>query len=891
MIISIKSSASGGSSRGLVHYLAHSKFDREKEGARRREFFTESESDFGVREANRHLSLGEAKPKPEELLHVVIAPSKEEIAKVGETQDARKNALREIVRATVARLERQVNASGLKWVAVAHFNTDNPHAHLAVQKQFLNEKGEAEILRINRQMLHYNERGEDGDKKPHKGALILAAENKVNEIAQTRQQKREIGGISKPEKSIEKSEVRAVNFKELHLSESAKIQNYDERRILAQEMLILSEIRRRERNIENLARHGDKKRFKIKDAATGKTRHVSLFDIEQKIESLSRRKARLAHPTNIEKRVEAAALFAQEERAACEPVIKQLETIRRHVLGFENRHLSDAQAKHARLHNQKLLIEKKHERLKTDVPLPLLTPDEIQRLQTEAVRELNSENTLRLEALRQAGAAELNQPSRRDEDVRELLATRIVSKLKVEAAEKRLLGFAKNKDFIKVKIGDYVRSHDQLRQHELRSGRKNDFWTQAKSKTGALLFRSEEKNTTTEKLDYPVLHKAVADALEHLENTRRDEIESQKEFNQVLDKIFDAETNPNKHRLAPSFSAYELGEAEDLARDAERESFYENSLGLQESWLREKLAEKIGSANLSNDAKASGETVIRQRGASEDKIAAQFDSETKPEDAADKIIGDYVLGRAEARSILARIKVSQAEENLSVYERDKPFIKHRIEDAKTGRMREFSLRDVEPRKHYYLLDSILEKAFESKEQKIQREAVRQAANAKEKELKQNLKASKASASRLENQKTAMLERSAGAPLVLPILTPKETAALDAWRDRTLDKSEADRIGKIIAEAETDNRVGRLHEFLEKTAKELEAIAPNLTNKHESEFSRENDTTGGQRAVVKKQEIASKSAVLDATERAVSKSVESEAAAREKHAAREKGRTR
>ncbi len=77
MIISIKSSASGGSARGLVHYLAHSKLDREKEGVEHREFFNESENDLDVRAANRHLSRDDSRPKPEELLHVVIAPSKE----------------------------------------------------------------------------------------------------------------------------------------------------------------------------------------------------------------------------------------------------------------------------------------------------------------------------------------------------------------------------------------------------------------------------------------------------------------------------------------------------------------------------------------------------------------------------------------------------------------------------------------------------------------------------------------------------------------------------------------------------------------------------------------------------------------------------------------------
>ena len=110
MIISIKSSASGGSSRGLIHYFAHSKLDREKEGIERREFFNEAENDLDVRAGNRHLSRDNSKPTPEELLHVVVAPSKEEMTSVGENTEAKKNALQRIVREVVARLEKEVKA-------------------------------------------------------------------------------------------------------------------------------------------------------------------------------------------------------------------------------------------------------------------------------------------------------------------------------------------------------------------------------------------------------------------------------------------------------------------------------------------------------------------------------------------------------------------------------------------------------------------------------------------------------------------------------------------------------------------------------------------------------------------------------------------------------------
>ncbi len=194
------------------------------------------------------------------------------------------------------RLEKEVKAKRLKWVAVAHFNTDNPHAHLAVQKQFLNENGKPEILRINRQTLHYNEPGADGEKKLHKGALILAAENKIEEIAQTRRQTLEIKRGSESENTVEKAETNPKDFREFSFDEFVKVPNYRERRVLAEEMLALSEIQRRERNIENTLKHGGKKRFKIKDSVTGKTRHVSRFDIERKIASISRRRAQQTHP-------------------------------------------------------------------------------------------------------------------------------------------------------------------------------------------------------------------------------------------------------------------------------------------------------------------------------------------------------------------------------------------------------------------------------------------------------------------------------------------------------------------------------------------------------------------------------------------------------------------
>jgi len=872
MIISIKSSASGGSSRGLVHYLAHSKLDRAKEEVEKREFFNESENDLDVRLANRHLSLTDEKPKAEELLHIVLSPSKEEIAKIGDDLKARKAALKAIVRETVARLEKEVKAKKLKWIAALHFNTDNPHAHLALQKEFVNENGQRENLRITRQMLHYNSRQENGEKTLHKGSLILAAEGKLQEIAREQQKSRENSFNPEAVPLKEKSKKGVENSTQLSAEQTEKIPNYNERRILAEEMIVAAKITRRTRNIENLIEHGDKKRFIVTDEHTDITRHVSLFDIERKIEITSRQKARLLHPTNTEKRAAAILHIAEMERANHQPVIKQLETIRRHVLGFENRHLNEAHEKHTPLHNQKLLIEKKYERLKTAPPVPIFTPDEIQQLQSEAIGEQNIEKILLLENIRRSNALEFNRPTRRERDVQEFLGVKIIAGLKLEAAEKRQADFPKTKDSIKVKIGNSLWSHNSLEEHKNQNTPEKGWLNQIKDKTTRLIFRSENKNSSGEKLDYPVLHGQISDALETLKKVRRDEIEKQKEFVQTLDKIFQSETNPQKANLAPAFSAFELAEVEDVTHGGERFDMYEKSLTWQENFLLEKSA-----AAPNNPSNKQFKTSVKK-------------GLDKNQNEAEKIIGKFISERAAARVILATSKVAQAQENISLYQRNKMFVKHRLKDAETGAERELSLRDVEPKKQYYLIDRILRKVLEPKEQKRDRQLVRIAADIKEKELTFDLENNKTRLSHLENQKNSMHAKYETETEISPVFTPKEVAALNTRRYQTTDKSEAERLAKIINHAEKETSVERIGVLLNNAVKELENL-PHLSNERKSESSLINPKGSIRQLNVHTQEIVSQNISVENNNQPTQTGVKTEIFEREKTVLRDKGRTR
>lgn len=873
MIISIKSSASGGSSRGLVHYLAHSKLDRAKEEVEKREFFNESENDLDVRLANRHLSLTDEKPKAEELLHIVIAPSKEEIAQIGNDLKTKKAALKTIVRETVARLEKEVKAKQLKWISALHFNTDNPHAHLALQKEFVNENGQRENLRITRQMLHYNSRQENGEKTLHKGALILAAEGKLQEIAREQQKSRENSFNPEAVQLKEKSKIEVENSKQVSAGQNGKIPNYRERRILAEEMLVAAEITRRNRNIENLIEHGDKKRFKITDEHSDTIRHVSLFDIERQIDHLSRRKARALHPKNAEKRAVAILQIAETERANHQPVINQLETIRHHVLGFENRHLSEAHDKHTPLHNQKLLIEKKYERLKTNSPLPLFTPDEIQQLQSEGIGEQNIEKILMLENIRQSNALEFNRPTRRERDVQELLGVKIIAGLKLETAEKRLADFPKTKDFVKVKIGSSFWSHNTLEEHKNQNTSQKGWLNQIKTHTVSLVFRSENKVSSDKKLDYQSLHGQVSDALETLQNVRFNEIEKQKEFVETLDKIFQAETNPKKNNLAPAFSAFELAEVEDLAHSSKRFDLYEKSLYWQENFLLEK---SIAAPNKPSN--------------NQPKITVKTELENNKSEPAEKIIGKFISERAAARVILATSKVAEAEENISRYNQNRIFIKHPIKDAETDAEREVSLRDVEPKKPYYLLDRFLLQVFEPKEQKRERQLVKIAADIKEKELTFDLENNKTRLTCLEKQKNLIEAKYKTENETSPVFTPKEIAALNTRSYQTTDKLEAERLATIINRAEKNTGVERIGVLLNNAVKELENL-PHLSNERKPENSLINQKSPIRQSNDHTQENTSQNISVENTFQPPQNQVKTQNFDREKMVSRDKGRTR
>ncbi len=173
------------STRGLVHYIAHSKIDPTRESIGSRNLFDDRSDLVNVEQANFSLKLGVStnRPKNEDLFHLVISFRPEDFQKLGADEKERRKSLREITRESMRNLEKAVGAESLDWAAAIHRNTDNPHVHIAISKHLLSlEKGKHEMLkRIPTAAIpHYEMR--DQGKVFVPGVLMGTATQKMDEI-------------------------------------------------------------------------------------------------------------------------------------------------------------------------------------------------------------------------------------------------------------------------------------------------------------------------------------------------------------------------------------------------------------------------------------------------------------------------------------------------------------------------------------------------------------------------------------------------------------------------------------------------------------------------------------------------------------------------------------
>jgi len=773
--------AKRSSSRGLVHYIANSKIDAVKEPTQR-EIFNEYTNDLPVEKANDFLKRGVSTKRPpnDELHHLVISLKAEDFERLGNDEKERQFLLKEITRHAMKRFEKEVGADKLNWVAGVHRNTDNPHVHIAIQKEYFDKNLEKKLLnKIPTPLLPHNEKTQNNEKFFAAGLLIESATEKLEEIQREKEKLRNSQKQKSKPHQITKQKSPDKEDKPKKIAES-KPEIKNERDILARAILAKYHLNKSQENLASLEDHGDKRRFKIFDEITSKQRKMSLFDLERRAEKNANRNIKKQNQTDPKAKEELKNKLVESELGQNEHAVKRIKTIVHNLIVKENRRLRERENEYKLV---KPLAEKIRQNCRKEnkkLPIPNLTPEDLEMLQTEALEKKHIRAAVYFEKVRQELSRERGTATRTDDEISKLKAKQTLNLLKIKGQENQLKEFDNQKRAFSVDINGKkhtLTEIDSLIEKTLNDERKIvGKVSKVLGKIGLI-----EPKTTLKQLEETkaLITQKLSEKNDLMERNLADE----KSLQTTLDEFFKNDNNPEKAKIEPKFSAAELAEVESLAFDLKLTDVY------QENWeYQKRLIEgnEGKGQNENNSYKESKENLI--------------------------------AGRSLAREVLSEIEAARAKEEYAQFKKHKDFQKYEITDRKTGEAKFVSLSEVRFDSSGSIFDQTLEYFLENREKRRTRNALEKQIKEKGAELKENVKSAN---SLLQAARTIAGDFKTKSffggtryhhP---PIFTPKELMTIELRIIQTMNKSEAKNLQKILDSADASqvkNLSAILHSF-------------------------------------------------------------------------------
>ena len=147
VVVVVKKGLGGSGVSQAARYISTRERDQAREGQEARKLFAESEERMNYSQANRLLGDGRD-PKTDDVLHLIISFHREEdFNQLGTNEESRLSGIREATRGTLKEMVDALNAEKLRWVAGIHRNTDNPHVHLLIHRDYVDlQNGRAKRL-------------------------------------------------------------------------------------------------------------------------------------------------------------------------------------------------------------------------------------------------------------------------------------------------------------------------------------------------------------------------------------------------------------------------------------------------------------------------------------------------------------------------------------------------------------------------------------------------------------------------------------------------------------------------------------------------------------------------------------------------------------------------
>ncbi len=735
-----------GSSRGLIHYIAHSKIDTEREPEKGRKLFNAFADDLSVKSANNSIKADilSGRPSNDELHHLVLSFRPDDYRVLGRSEKQRRAALKETTRASMKELETALNADRVAWAAAVHLNTENPHVHIAIQKEFLARDLETRLMtKIPREALpHFKRRNDEKVLTP--GILIEAATEKMEQL---------IAGDRERTRLREENRTRNESISLLHGktevetgSEVGKATT-EECDILGRGILAEYELRRIESKIEILADHGDKMRFRVSDPVSGQKRKLSLRDLEQ------RRTGSDPDPgASAERQIRTILLkMLAKEEAAKDHLQKVVADTIREASG----------------------IKKLYKKNGWKLPTPSLTKEGLDKLQDHCLDDLNIRGFSYLEGVRTELEKSREIEPRSKEDLEPLAAQKTISEMRKRLCEKNYADLNDRQYYRLVDVGNKRVSLAQIDRGE--SSLRNPVLVLAhKLKDTALRLAGKRRDPVVETGYDRLRNDIVSNLNEQLSGIRKDQKTEETKV-KVMGKILTACSE--KISVEPVYSTEQLEEMESISLRLKMKRYYDKSWNEQRA-----LIESAGS----------------------DSPACRKLLKANPSVDFDEHKLRIVAGRALAREIIAKVEYEKAKEDLKTFTESMRFQKFAVADKKTGSVAFLSLQDVDLPRRGSLLDGAIEELFEGREHRALRRTVTNLAKGREQRLKDEVWAAKDivdSATRNASEfKQPSLFGFRSEPIYLPMFTSSEITAIEMRASATKDPKEAARLQKVLESA-------------------------------------------------------------------------------------------
>ncbi|HRH40306.1 MAG TPA: relaxase MobL [Pyrinomonadaceae bacterium] len=814
--------AKKSSSRGLVHYIAHSKIDAAREQSER-EIFNEYSDKTIVEKANDLLKNGISNKRPgnDELHHLVLSFKPEDYERLGKDEKERQKSIKEITRHAMKQFEKEIGADKLAWAAGIHRNTDNPHVHIAIQKEYFDKNLEKKSLnKIPVNLLpHYEKIGEGKIFKS--GILIEAANQKLDEIVLEKEQQNSHdhnaqNRIANKSQNKSNNSQRIENFQEA----KSKVEMIKEREILAQAILAKFYVEKTRENLESLVNHGDKRRFKIFDEITKKPRKMSLFDLERRAEKRANRSLNKQNITDAAKKDELRKSLVENEFEKNAEGIKRIKTILHNLVVKENRELNTRENHYK---NIKPLAEKIRASYKSEnkkLPIPLISSDELEMLQANSLEKKDIRVANYFEKVRKELSLERGEPTRSDDEIAKLKVRKIFTDFRLQWQEKQLKDFNDHKRAFPIEIDGkkwtLAKVDSLIEKKELDEKKIVGKVSKIFSKIGLI-----DEKTSLKQLEE--IKAAIGEKLSEKNDRMTSDLAGEKSIQKVLEDFYKNDTKPEKENLTAKFTAAELTEVESFAFDLKLADIY------RENWEQQKqLIENVqGLSKNENDS-------INE---SKEKIIA---------------------GRTIAREIMSEIEITRCKEELADFKQNKDFQKFEVTDPKSGEAKFVSLSEVRFDSRGSLFDQTLEYFLENREKRGTRNTLEKIVKEKGIELKKNLKSAKdllkVAGEFTNNFKTKSFF---GATRYhhQPIFTPKELITIELRINQTENKSEATKLQKILDSVDHSK------------AKNLSAILESFGAEKESTKSTEMSSVNEQKLPleIEKDEVKSEEKTIEIRE--------------------------